>query len=543
VVTNKQIAIKYADDIIDGKIPACKYIIQACKLFLSYLERSDLIYKDSEVDKVISFINELYLSEESSNLKFILTPWQTLFVAGIYGFYYRSTDTRKTKNVFLLIPKKNGKSQLITALTIYHLIFDTGAQIIIAANSLRQVKKIDWKMVNNYCIQLDPKEKYIKRYYNDIKFRNNELLVISSDAKKIDGYNASTIVVDEIHEAKNGNLYNNLKSGQVSRKEPLCICTTTAGFDSESFCYSLVEYNIKVLSGEIIDDNQWGLLYTLDPEDDYTDYNNIAKANPNLGVSVREDAIIEEIKKSINNPIEAFSVKVKHFNLWLGAKNFDEQYIDLNFVDKVLNKNISIDDDKFNECEEVFIGVDLAAVSDILAATYMFFSDKYYFFNRYYLPKNNQNSIANNKNYTMWADKGYIKLVDGNVIDFSDIIEDIKPIYEKFNIRQISYDPANAVQFAIKGGYEGLNMIPFAQTNVKFNSPAKEFSRLILSEQVEIEYNPVTRWMFSNVIVKEYKELIHLNKKTNNNKIDGVISMITCLGGYLDSPNYSYKVY
>lgn len=544
LLTNKEIAIKYSNDIITGNIPACKYIKQACKQFIDNLQRKDLVYIENESDKVITFINQLELSEQAKPTKFILEPWQTFIICGIYGFYFKGTSKRKVNTVFLELPRKNGKSQLITALTLYHLIFNIDSQVIVSANSREQAKNVDFKKIKEYCKQLDINKKILKQYYNSIKFNNSELLVTASDSKRLDGLNASLAVIDELHEAKNADMYNVLKSSQGSRKNPLLIAITTAGFDSESFCYSLVDYSIKVLNNEIIDDSQFNLIYTLDEDDDYTDYNNIQKANPNLGISVNESFIINEIKKGINNPVEAFSVKVKHFNIWLTAKNYDEQYIDMSYVDKAFNKSINLNNELFKNCNGVYLGVDLAAISDIASVTYQFNIDgKYYFFNRYYLPEHNQNSILMNNKYKQWSKEGYIKLINGNVIDYNDIIEDIKEISLLYNINLISYDSWNSNQFAIDGTKEGFYLLPFSQSTQSINRPAKELSRLIMSNQVVIEYNPVTRWMFSNALIKEYGENIRIDKRTKNNKIDGVISMVTCLGGYLNSPNYNFEVY
>lgn len=542
--SNLQIAINYCNDIINEVIPACLYIKQACLLFLNNLKRDDLEFRESEVDKIVTFINCLYLSEQETPTKFILQPWQTFLVCGIYGFHFKSTGLRKVNTVFLELPRKNGKSQLIIALAIYHLIFEKDSQVIVSANSREQAKLVDFKKSKEYCSQLDASKKVLKQYYNSIRFMNNELIVTASDSKRLDGLNASLVVIDELHEAKNADMYNVLKSSQGSRKNPLLIAITTAGFDSESFCYSLVDYSMKVLSGDIVDDSQFNLLYTLDDFDDYTDYKNIAKANPNLGVSVNESFIIDEIKKGIQNPVEAFNTKVKYFNIWLTAKNYDEQYIDMDYVTKAFDDSITMNDERFTSAEGVYIGVDLAAISDIAAVSYMFNVDgKYYFFNRYYLPKNNQNTILMNKKYLEWSKQGYLKLIEGNVIDYDDIITDIKQVASTHNIQLISYDSWNANQFAIDGTREGFYMIPFSQSTQSINRPAKELSRLIMSDGVVIEYNPVTKWMFSNTLVKEYGENIRLDKRNKNQKIDGVIAMVTNLGGYLNSPNYNFQVY
>ena len=543
-MSNLDIAKKYCNDILTDVIPACIYIKQACTLFLSNLQRIDLIFDEDEVDRVVTFINQLELSEQQVQTFFELQPWQTFIICGIYGFYFKATNTRKVNTVFLELPRKNGKSQLITALTIYHLIFEKDSQVIVSANSREQAKNVDFKKVKAYCNQLDPDKILLKQYYTQIKFQNNELIVTASDSGRLDGLNASVAVIDELHKAKNGDMYNVLKSSQGSRKNPLLIAITTAGFDSESFCYSLVDYSMKVLKGEIVDDSQFNLLYTIDEDDDYTDYKNIAKANPNLGVSVNESFIINEINKGINNPVEAFSVKVKHFNIWLTAKNYDEQYIDMSFVDLALKKNITLNHERFKTADGIYIGVDLAAINDIAAVSYLFnVEGKYYFFNRYYLPEHNQNSIIMNQHYKQWASQGYLKLIEGNVIDYDDIITDIKVIAEQYNINLLSYDPWNSNQFAIDGMKEGFNMQPYGQSTQNINRPAKELSRLIMSDMVEIEYNPVTRWMFANALVKEYGENIRIDKRTKNNKIDGVIAMITNLGGYLNSPNYTFNVY
>lgn len=543
-ISNLDVAIKYCNDVIEEVLPACEFIKQACLLFLDNLKRDDLIFIAEEVDKIVTFISCLNLSEQEVQTKFILQPWQVFIVCGIYGFYYRDSGNRKVKTVFLELPRKNGKSQLITALAIFHLIFEKDSQVVISANSREQAKLVDFKKCKDYCTQLDGEKKMLKQYYNSIKFSNNELIVTASDAKRLDGLNASLAIVDELHEAKNADMYNVLKSSQGSRKNPLLIAITTAGFDSESFCFSLVEYSKKVLSKEIIDDSQFSLIYTLDELDDYTDYKNISKANPNIGVSVQESFIIDEINKGIQNPVEAFNVKVKYFNIWLTAKNYDEQYIDMDYVDKSFDKHINIDDERFVNHFEVFLGVDLAAISDIAAVSYLFFIDgMYYFFNRYYLPEKNQNSILMNQKYKEWSKQGYLKIIEGNVIDYNDIIQDIVSISKNHNIVLISYDNWNSNQFAIDGIKAGFNMQPYAQSTLNINKPAKELSRLIMSGNATIEYNPVTRWMFNNAIVKEHGENIRINKRNKNQKIDGVIAMITNLGGYLNSPNYNFNVY
>ena len=177
-MSNLDIAKKYCNDILTDVIPACIYIKQACTLFLSNLQRIDLIFDEDEVDRVVTFINQLELSEQQVQTFFELQPWQTFIICGIYGFYFKATNTRKVNTVFLELPRKNGKSQLITALTIYHLIFEKDSQVIVSANSREQAKNVDFKKVKAYCNQLDPDKILLKQYYTQIKFQNNEFAYV-----------------------------------------------------------------------------------------------------------------------------------------------------------------------------------------------------------------------------------------------------------------------------------------------------------------------------------------------------------------------------
>lgn len=536
---------KYCTDVLSDVISACFFVKQSINLFLENLERTDIYFNEKEYNKIITFIQELQLSEQEKPTKFKLEPWQLYIIANIYGFYWKENNVRIVNNVYLELPRKNGKSQLITALSMYHLIFGKDEQVIVSANSREQAKNVDFKKVKEYCIQLDPTRKIIKQYYNSVKYNRNEIIVTASDSKRLDGLNASLAIIDELHEAKNGDMYNVLKSSQGSRKQPLILAITTAGFNTESFCYSMREYSEKVLNGDLIDDTNLSIIYTLDDEDDFTDERNIEKANPNLDVSVNRNWIVNEVKKAINNPVELHSVKVKHFNLWLSSKNYEDIYIDTTFIEDCFNKEMKITDEKFKNIN-CYMGVDLAAINDIAAVSYMFVIDElYYFFNRYYLPEYNQNTLLTNRKYKEWKNEGYLKMIEGNVIDYKNIVDDINGIRDKIgiDINLISFDNWNANQFNIMITNEGYYAQPFSQGTQSINRPLKELARLILSNNVVIEYNPITKWMFSNAIKKTYGDNIRIEKKNPNMKIDGVVAMVTGLGGFLNSPNYSFNVY
>lgn len=541
-MTNKEIGIKYANDVLNNVIPACVEIKQASQRFLDNLSNSVYYYNDTDVDKVVEFINSLYLTEQKNPKHFILEPWQTFIICNLYGLKNKETDLRKYRFAYLELARKNGKSQLVIALAIYHLIFDTDAQVVVSANSLRQIKDVDFKKVKQFSDQLDKKQKHLVQYYNSIKYGSNELLVTATDASKLDGLNISFCLIDEFHEAKNNKLYNVFKSAMGNRDEPLFLIITTAGFDTESFCYSQRTYYKEILAGAKKDEEQFVMIYTIDSDDQISTGNTDIwlKANPNLGVSIKHSFLNSEVNKALNNEVEKPGVMVKNFNCWLKNNTLDIWLPESIIFNSM--KEIKIEDLKGYE---MWCGVDLASVSDIAAVSYMIQLDgNIHFFNEYYIPEYSMSTNINRNMYKEAGDLGYINITGGNVIDTDYILKDILDRHKNNFIRELHYDKWNSTQFAIDATEAGLLLKPFSQLPGNLNKPLKEFETLIKRGHIKIQNNSITTWMLGNVVLKindmgNYK----IDKSSKSKKIDGVAAMINALGGYLESQNVSFNVY
>jgi phage terminase large subunit-like protein len=539
-MTNQQIAVDYANDCISDKIPSCVYVKKAAERFLKDLADERYFYDEPSVATVTKFINHLDLTEQETPKKFKLEPWQTFIIVNVYGLKRRDNGLRKYRYGYIELARKNGKSQLITALAMYHLLVDTDAQIVLSANSRDQIKNVDFKKVKTFASQLDPKQKHLIQYFNSIKYGRNELIVTAADSKRLDGLNASFCLIDELHSAPNNHMYNVLKSSQGGRTEPLFLTITTAGFDTESFCYQLRSYIVDILYNQMQDEQQFGLIYTLDADDDFADKSNWIKANPNIDVSVNTDFLSSEVIKATQNETERNGVLVKNFNRWLKASSIDN-WIPEEYYNAALQQ-VSIDDFKGEEC---YVGIDLASVSDIAAVSYMFQKDdNVYYFNRYYVPSDNVDTNANRELYKEAAALGYLTITDGNVVDYDLILSDIIAQNEKTMIQHIYYDRFNSTQMTIYLTEQGFNSTPFAQTAGSLNRPLKDFERLIKSGKIIIERNSITRWMLSNIVLKiNHYGNYSIDKSTRSKKIDGVSAMINALGGFLSNPNAHINIW
>lgn len=526
---------EYAESVVNGDVVACKYIQLACKRFLEWFDRYD--FRVEKVDRVVNFISKLKHSTGVHNGKnFNLLPYQTFIIANIFGFYHKGTDERVVKYAYLELARKSGKTALAAAICLYMLVADgeNGSEVELVANSAKQAK-ICFQMCSNYLQSIDRKGKYFKRYRDSIKFDSTKSLlqVLSSDADGNDGYNSYCFCLDEAHAMKDSALWDVMTSSQGMRNNPLGIIITTAGFNKFGFCYQYRQTCLDILHGLKDNDSQFIGIFTIDEEDDWKNKECWIKANPSLGITVKETYLEQQVINATNNTSLEVGVRTKNFNQWVSSQD-----IWLN-NDLLLSSSKKLRIEDFKE-QVAYVGVDLASVSDMTAVSYMIPRDgKFYFFTDYYLPASCLSDNSNSELYKEWKRKGLLNITDGNVTDYDYVLSDILKRNKQIFINKIAYDSYNATQWAINATSQGLPLEPYSQALWNFNKPTKTFEILIKQGKVILDNNEITRWCFSNVYLKsDHNENVKPVKQQSQQKIDGVISILESLGIYLEEEHY-----
>lgn len=532
---------KYVEDVVSGNVVVGENIKLACNRFRNDQQRDDLEFREDVVDNAIDFIGTLkHFTGKSSGQNFILEPWQAFIVANIVGWYWKGTNTRRYSSSYIEISRKQGKTALAAALCIYFLIADgeDGAEVDLAANSKDQAK-IAFSFCSAFTRQLDPKCKYLKAYRDSIlmDINNSKLKVFAADDSKLDGFNASFGLIDEYHSAKNSKVRDVIKSSMGMRLNPHLCTITTAGFDKTLPCYKLRSTSIDILNGLKDDDSMFIAIYSLDEKDDWTDENNWVKCAPNLDVTVTKKYIREQVQSAINNPSEEVGVKTKTLNLWCDSV---EVWLPESYLIKASKK----DDWELLKDKPCYIGVDLAATSDLTAVSYMVVDDGIYHFRTdYYLPESALREKGDRELYKYWKQMGLLKITEGNVTDYDYITNDMMKFSNLVSIQKVGYDPYNSTQWAIDATEKGLPLEQYPQNLGNFNKPTRELERLILSGKAIIENNEITRWCFRNVTLKsDHNGNVKPNKSINAKKIDGTIAMIQALGMYLTTPHFTNEI-
>lgn len=529
--------MRYAEAAAGGELVVCDHVRRAARRFLDMAAADAYEFRPEAVWRVIGFFGLLrhYLGKHAGK-PFVLEDWQQFIIAAMYGFYHKGTNLRVVRSAYIEMARKQGKTALGAGLSLYHEIADgeAAAEVYLAANS-RDQAKVAFKMCDNFAQSIDPKGRHLSRFRDTINFHatRSTLRVLAADATKLDGPNPSMFLLDEYHAARDTSLKDVLQSGQGMRLNPMQLIITTAGFDKLSPCYAMRTTAIEILRGLKSDDSFFSVIYTLDDDDDWRDEAVWPKSNPNLGITVRPDFLREQVTKALNSPAEEVGVKTKNFNVWCES---EEVWIPDHYV---LDACCEVDMAAY-EGRECYVGVDLAATSDLTAVAFMFpDGDKVAFKLHYFLPEAALVEKRFRIQYGEWRRRGWLHVTPGNVTDYDFVLNLIADAMEKVDIVNVGYDSWNATQFVINATERGLPMQPYSQSIGNFNKPTKELERLMLSGKVMLDNNEITRHCFRNVsMARDRNGNSKPSRISVEKKIDGVIAAITALGMWLDSPRY-----
>ena len=498
----------------------------------------DCIFDYEQAQKAIDFFPRfLCLSKncakKDQGAPFQLEPWQKGIIGNIFG-WKRPDGTRRYREVFCLIPRKNGKSELLSGLINYigYCDGEKGGEIYSAAADREQATLVFSSaktMIENNAKLSSRAEIYKKAiiYPHHTTYRS-----LSAESYSKHGLNASLICIDELHAIQDRDLVDVLTTSIGARRQPLVIYITTADFSRPETIYSEIYKRSKLArEAKTVSDVGYNpyflpVMYEATHEDDWTSPDVWKKCNPNLDVSVTLDYLQQECRKAQDNPSYENVFKRLHLDLSTEA---DTRWISSN--DWNLCKGTPFDLNQLigEVCEA---SLDLASTTD-LACVMLYFPKFKVLLPHFFAPRDNaeQRERVDRVPYLTWQKQGYMTLTDGNVIDYDFIKAHILKLAETYKINSCAYDGWNATQIALQLAEKGINMVEFKQGYMSMNEPSKEFERLIMKHDIRHLDNPILNWCAANVAIETNAEgSIKPSKAKSNERIDGIVCAVMCVG-------------
>lgn len=553
---------KYAQSVVDGKVPACHYIKMACHRHFDDLTKSktDFQYKFSPylAHRVCEFISKLphvkgRWARQRSTID--LEPWQCFIVMSLFGWVHKTTNLRRFVEAYLEICRKNGKSILAAAICLYMFCADGeyGAEIYSGATTEKQA----WEVFRPARMMALATPQLLAAAGITV---NAKSLVREADGSRFepvigkpgDGSSPSCAVADELHEHDTPDLVDTMTTGMGAREQPLMLCITTAGFNLAGPCYERRSKAIKILERGLIDERIFCAIYTIDvgsenaegeeKGDNWADPTVLAKANPNLGISVDEEFLLSAQRSAVQNLSEQTKFKTKHLNVWCAARQSWVQLQQwLNAADP------SLTPESLAGCD-CWFSFDLASKSDIAAFVKIFTKPRddmlhYYIFGRYYLPEDKLDAPGKNQMmYRKWFNQGLLTITSGATTDFDRIKDDIVDDARKFNPGEVVYDPFNATHMSQLLEGEGLTLVEFTQKPQNFAVPMDEVDAALKDGRLHHSGDEMLTWMISNVTVRPAKKgLFWPTKESEDAKIDAAVGMIMGVARAMNSDSGAWS--
>ena len=546
---NWQDGIIYAIKVTKGEINVCRDIRLACQRFINQYENQEweYIFDEDYPTHVLEFCATLqHTKGPMAGQSIVLEPFQIFLVCAVYGFRSKKNrNKRMVTDVIIFIPRKAGKSTLTAVIALYELICgEAGAEVFTLATNREQATIVfdaAKGFVENMPLDLQTLFKVSKYEIKKNKDTQSMFKALSRDTKKTgDGKNPSCVIVDEAAQITDRNAIEVLHSGMVARQNPLRIYITTASFTKETKFHEDLAMFQSMLHGEASDNPKWfGLLYGLDPQDDWKDPATWSKANPMHGISVFEEAIMQRAEEAKHKPASLNEFLCKTLNIFVSANSA--------WIDRSIWEDKECLITEARQPESVFIGFDLAATRDLNAVcTLKRFSENDYEAEfKFFLPEEGLKLIP--KHYAdifrSAVNTNILKLTSGNVMDDREVSDYIIQQTQKYQtVKEIGYDAYNAASMVARLHDEGLPVKKVGQGMAVLNNPSKHVEKLILQKCIKHDGNPFLAWQLSNA---EVFEDINGNIKVRKNaadtsaKVDGIIAMIIAMHCSLDNPSVS----
>ena len=478
---------------------------------------------------------------------FVLAPWQEAWVANLFGWRVldeRGDVVRRYRETFGYVARKNGKTPLIAGLALLVLRLDPekGQQNYIAAGEREQAGML-FRQCRGMLDRCDELADGCRVYggagaagqsKSVVREADGSFLrVISADADTKHGGNTHLAIIDELHVQPNRDLYDVLRTSMASanRRQPLLVTITTADFDRPSICNEVYEYACKVRDGVVKDARFLPVIYEVPIDASWDDEREWSKANPNLNVSVSLEFLKAECAKAKETPAYEYTFRRLHLNQ---RTTTEVKAIDLARWDEIGG---TVEEDELRE-RSCWAGLDLSTTTDVSALVLLFPEEidgrqGYQVLPVMWVPGDaaHVRERRDRVPYATWARQGWLRMTQGNSVDYDQIRRDINELRERYNIVEIAADRWNATQLLQQLVDDAFSVVAFGQGYKDMTSPTKELLRLVADGTLRHGGHPVLRWMASNLALEQDAAgNLKPSKKKSTERIDGMAALVMALG-------------
>lgn len=472
--------LEYAHSVAESKKIAGKEIKQACQRFLDDRNNSAYDFRTRDAEFVIQVIEKTFVHDKGERLDgsplrgepFILEPWQKFIIYNILGFFHKDTKIRRYKEVFIFLPRKNGKSRFVAALSWGLALLErrSGSTIYIVGAALEQsMQSFNFIKFNldemgessNFRIRDNNQEHSISGDFDDGSIYI-KALAANPDAQ--DSLNCNVGIADEIHAYRTPKQYNIIKEAMKAYTNKLMIGITTAGDNMNSFCYNRLKYCQKILEKTVSDEQYFVFIAKADEDEngevDYTDPIQHEKANPNYGITIRPEDILNDSLQAQNDPQQRKDFFAKSLNIYTSALR---AYFNLDEFKASDNKYKWTLEELAKMNIEWFGGADCSKLHDLSATSLVGeYEGTQIIITHAFFPVVMAYKKAEEDGIPLfgWKDDGHLTMCNTPIVNYDDLVNWFVGMKNKgFKIKQVGFDLKFGQEFYLGMKNKGFNIV------------------------------------------------------------------------------------
>ncbi|UIJ66103.1 terminase large subunit [Bacillus cereus] len=538
-------ADKYANNVMRNKKKYPKSIILAVERYKKWKKRKDIWFDVDRANEMLDFVQSFirHVKGPLAGQLMELELWEMFVFANMYGWYHKNEKGKTVRIIresYVQVPKKNGKTIIAAGALLYAMYgeLELGADCYCAASDYEQAQNAA-EPIAQAIENSEPLARHTQIYkgvngtvsgamyrysINGIAYQN-KFKVLTKNTKGLEGKNPYFVLNDELHAQENMDMYDNLKSAQISREQPIMLNISTAGKGASSVGMRVYKYAKLVLENDD-DDSLFVAIWEPNKNYDWEDRKVWEMVNPNIGVSVTMETLEIEFKKAKQSAHSKAEFLSKHLNVFVnGAENYFEH-------DQV--QHVLVEDLGDLTGEICYLGLDLSKTTDLTCVSLNFPSHNdegrsiIKVKQMYFLPNDNIDFKEKEDNvpYTDMVERGFATFCDGKMIDQDQVMEYIVECMDLYDVQQINYDPAMSQKLIEKLENLGLECMAVNQYPNVMNAMLDD-SEILIYEKRLITDNPLFVYCALNVVVvTNINGMKAPSKRQSKKKIDGFVAFL-----------------
>lgn len=484
--SHKEVAINYANAVIEHRIIAGAEVIAACMRFLDDLKRDDLEYRDKDPDLAINIIECTMVHSQGERLdgtplrgeKLILEPFQIFITCNILGFWWKGTQQRRFTEAFIMLGRKNGKTTFVAGLAWAVSIIQrrSGSKCYIIANALKQALESFHFLteslriqgiINEFNVHDNSFDHSIKYEFKDADGNPDgsiEIIALASNPDSQDSFNCNFAIADEVAAYRRPAQYNRFKEAMKAYTNKLMIGITTAGDNENSFGYRRMDYACKVATGVVKDDSFFAFVARADQDEkgnvDYLNPEQHMKANPNYGVTIRPEDMLNDARQAQNDPQQRKDFLSRSLNIYTSAM---DAYFDLKEFKDSDRKYTWTLDELAKLPIKWYGGADLSKLHDLTAAVlFGHYKGVNIIIPHAFFPRTAAAKKADEDNIPLfgWEEDGWLTMCNSPTVNVSDVVNWFVDMRKRgFKIHQVGHDRKFAREYFMEMKNQRFNII------------------------------------------------------------------------------------